>query len=147
MVRRRIGLGLVASIVAIGSLVAPAVAPAARAGLDQGADPQWVVLDITAHNTKPNVTSGGIVTKYFYDGARLAIQRAAKNVHATQNGAALTTTVSPAGSYAVLEFHFRSSVFYRQTAKVHVRNILANLRVSDRAAVVAVAVRRGIFHF
>ena len=33
-----------------------------------------------------------------------------------------------------------------QTAKVHVRNILANLRVNDRAAVIAVAVRRGIFH-
>ena len=33
-----------------------------------------------------------------------------------------------------------------QTAKVHVKNILAKLRVNDRAAVIAVAARRGIFH-
>ncbi len=33
-----------------------------------------------------------------------------------------------------------------QTAKVHVKNILAKLRVNDRAAVVAVAARRGFFH-
>ncbi|MET0168467.1 MAG: response regulator transcription factor [Vicinamibacterales bacterium] len=33
-----------------------------------------------------------------------------------------------------------------ETAKVHVKNILAKLHVSDRAAVIAVAVRRGIIH-
>jgi DNA-binding NarL/FixJ family response regulator len=33
-----------------------------------------------------------------------------------------------------------------QTAKVHVKNILAKLNVSDRTAVVAKAVRRGIIH-
>jgi two-component system NarL family response regulator len=33
-----------------------------------------------------------------------------------------------------------------QTAKVHVKNILAKLNVSDRSAVIAVAVRRGIIH-
>jgi two-component system NarL family response regulator len=33
-----------------------------------------------------------------------------------------------------------------QTVKVHVKNVLAKLSVSDRSAVVAVAVRRGILH-
>jgi two-component system NarL family response regulator len=33
-----------------------------------------------------------------------------------------------------------------QTVKVHVKNILAKLNVSDRSAVIAVAVRRGIIH-
>jgi DNA-binding NarL/FixJ family response regulator len=33
-----------------------------------------------------------------------------------------------------------------QTAKVHVKNILAKLNVSDRAAVISVALRRGIIH-
>jgi two-component system NarL family response regulator len=33
-----------------------------------------------------------------------------------------------------------------QTAKVHVKNILAKLSVSDRAAVIPVALRRGIIH-
>ena len=33
-----------------------------------------------------------------------------------------------------------------ETAKVHVKNILAKLSVSDRAAVVSIALRRGIIH-
>jgi DNA-binding NarL/FixJ family response regulator len=33
-----------------------------------------------------------------------------------------------------------------ETAKVHVKNILAKLNVSDRAAVIPVALRRGIIH-
>jgi two-component system NarL family response regulator len=33
-----------------------------------------------------------------------------------------------------------------QTAKVHVKNILSKLNLSDRSAVIAVAVRRGIIH-
>jgi two-component system NarL family response regulator len=33
-----------------------------------------------------------------------------------------------------------------QTAKVHVKNILAKLRVNDRSAVISVAARRGIVH-
>ena len=33
-----------------------------------------------------------------------------------------------------------------QTAKVHVKNILAKLRVNDRAAVISIAARRGIVH-
>jgi DNA-binding NarL/FixJ family response regulator len=32
------------------------------------------------------------------------------------------------------------------TAKVHVRNVLTKLKVRDRAAVIAVALRRGILH-
>jgi DNA-binding NarL/FixJ family response regulator len=34
----------------------------------------------------------------------------------------------------------------RETAKVHVKHILAKLNVSDRAAVIAVAIRRGLLH-
>jgi DNA-binding NarL/FixJ family response regulator len=33
-----------------------------------------------------------------------------------------------------------------ETAKVHVKNILAKMKVSDRAAVIPVALRRGIIH-
>jgi DNA-binding NarL/FixJ family response regulator len=33
-----------------------------------------------------------------------------------------------------------------ETVKVHVKNILAKLKVNDRSAVVAVAARRGILH-
>ena len=33
-----------------------------------------------------------------------------------------------------------------ETVKVHVKNVLAKLHVSDRSAAVAVAARRGIIH-
>src|SRR6185369_15780563 len=128
-IRRRVILGLVASVVALGGVLAPATAPIARAaadGLDLRTAATYtivpnrhvvrVVLDITARNNKPSVTSGGIVTRYFYEGARVAIQSAAKNIHATSNGAALTTTTTPSGGYSILEIRFRNSLFFQQTA-------------------------------
>ena len=33
-----------------------------------------------------------------------------------------------------------------QTAKVHVKNILAKLSVNDRTAIIPIALRRGIIH-
>jgi len=132
-VGRRVLLGLVASLVALGGLLAPAAAPIARAaadGLDLRTAATYtivpnrhvvrVVLDITARNNKPSVTSGGIITKYFYERARVAIQSAAKNVHATSNGAALTTTTTPSGGYGILEIRFRNSLFFQQTAAIRV---------------------------
>ena len=43
-------------------------------------------VDLTARNNKPNVTTGGIITKYFYEGARIAIQPEATKVRATSGG-------------------------------------------------------------
>lgn len=132
-VRRRVVLGLAASLVAIGGVLAPAAAPVARAaadGLELRTAATYtivpsrhvvrVVVDVTARNHKPNVTSGGIVTKYFYEGARIAIQTAATNIRATSDGAALSTTTTTSEGYRVLEVRFRSSLFFQQTAKVHI---------------------------
>ena len=79
-----------------------------------------VVLDLTATNNKPNTTSGGIVTRYFYQSARVAIQAEARNVRATVGGSRLTATVRPADGYAILEVRFRSGLFYKQSVKVRI---------------------------
>jgi hypothetical protein len=79
-----------------------------------------VVLDLTATNNKPDMSSGGIVTRYFYQSARVAIQAEARNVRATAGGARLSATVKAADGYAILEVRFRSGLFYHQSIKVRI---------------------------
>jgi hypothetical protein len=79
-----------------------------------------VAIVVSARNTKPNRVSGGILTRYFYDGARLAIQPEARNVTARDGSTRLTTKVQPATGYGVLDIRFRASLFYGQTAKITV---------------------------
>lgn len=79
-----------------------------------------VAIDVTARNTKPNRTSGGILTRYFYDGMRLGIQTEARDVAAHMGATSLTTTVEPADGYQALDVRFHSSLFYNQTVKVRV---------------------------
>jgi hypothetical protein len=79
-----------------------------------------VVTDLTATNNKPDTTSGGIVTRWFYQGARLAIQAEARNLVATAGGSRLTATVKPADGYAILEVRFRSGLYYHQVLKIRV---------------------------
>src|SRR4029079_13881313 len=60
------------------------------------------------------------VTRYFYQGARLAIQAEARNVKASAGGARLATAVRAADGYGILEVRFRSGLFYKQSVKVRV---------------------------
>ena len=132
-VARRLLLVLGASILALTGTLAPIRAPVARAasgGLVLTSAATYtlvpvrrvvrVTLDLTARNDKPNVTAGGIVTKYFYEGARVAVQAEATAVQATSGGARLTATTTPADGYRVLEVRFRSAIFFGQTAKIRV---------------------------
>jgi hypothetical protein len=79
-----------------------------------------VVVDVTARNDKPNLVSGGVVTRYFYDGFRIGLQPEAASIRATANGTSLGTTKRPQDGYTELEVRFRSSLFYHQVAKVRV---------------------------
>ncbi len=124
---------LSAAILALAGLLAPATAPAARAASDglflttaatytiaPASRVVRVVLDVTARNDKPNTTSAAILTRYFYDGARLAIQAEATNVRATSGGTPVTATTTPRTGFAILEVRFRSSLFYHQSTAVRV---------------------------
>lgn len=79
-----------------------------------------VVVDVTARNEKPNVTSGGVVTRYFYDGFRIGVQPEARNVRATAAGVRLSVATTPRDRYLSVEVRFRSSLFYRQVTTVRV---------------------------
>jgi hypothetical protein len=131
--RRAVFVVFAASLIALAGILAPATAPIARAatdGLDLTTAATYtisptrhvvaVAIDITARNNKPNVSTGGLVTKYFYEGARVAIQSEAAHVRATSGGVRLTVTTRPADGYRLLEIRFRASLFFHQTATVHV---------------------------
>jgi hypothetical protein len=75
-----------------------------------------VVVDLTATNNKPNLTSGPIVTRYFFQSARIAVQPETRNVRATSGGSSLTSTLTPADGYSILEVRLPKNLYYHQTA-------------------------------
>ena len=133
--RARLALarGLAALVLAVLAALAPVHASPAQAatdGLDLTTAATYtivpasrvvhVALDVSARNNKPDTTSGGVVTRYFYGGARLAIQPEARNFRATEGASRLTTTTTAADGYTVLEMSFRASLFYQQSIAIRV---------------------------
>ena len=113
---------LAAWLIAVAGTVAPVAAPIARAasdGLELTTAATYtiaparhvvsVALDITASNNKPNVTAGGLVTRYFYESARVAIQTEAANVRATSGGVRVAATTRPADGYRLRSLLSRSA--------------------------------------
>ena len=132
-IRRTVLLALAATVLAVAGALFPTGAPIARAAGDglvlttaatytlvPARHIVRVTLDLTARNEKPNVTAGGILTRYFYEGARVAVQTEASAIRATASGVKLTVSTTPADGYRILEVRFRSALFFQQTAKVRV---------------------------
>jgi hypothetical protein len=124
---------LLAALLALAAVLAPARAPSVAAvsdGLELTTAATYrvspsdrvvhVAIDVTARNNKPNVTSGGILTRYFYDGARLAIHPEARNVAAREGGVLVKASTSAADGYDLLDVRFRASIFYHQTARIRI---------------------------
>jgi hypothetical protein len=119
-----------AAVPALDGLPGMTVAPAraAQTDIDIGAATRYVVMpsksvirvtvDITAVNQRPTQTSGGVVTRYYYDGVNLGIQPEAVNLRATQDGASARVTSSPHGGYRLTTIYFRSNLYYGETARV-----------------------------
>ena len=126
-------LSIAAAILALAGILLPARAPvvaAAGDGLTLSTSATYtivpskhvvrVVIDLAARNDKPNLTTGGTITRYFYEGARLAIQAEAKNVRAISGGQRVTASLKPDDGFAVLDVRFRASIFFRQTATTRI---------------------------
>lgn len=133
----RLAAGLVAAVVlaTIGPAALPAVVPAAvvRAAedglslvstatyaLDPEAGVVHVTIEVTAANRKPNVTTGGTVTRYYYEGASFAIHEEAASIRATVGGTRLTTSVEAEDGFGVLSVRFRSNLFYNQSLRIRI---------------------------
>jgi hypothetical protein len=124
-------IGVVATILAVAGSLGPITAPVAHAATDSlslvssatytivpARKVVRVVVDVNARNDKPNTTSGGVVTRYFYDSFRLGLQPEATAIKATSGGEPLTTTTKRGDGFIQVEVRFASSLFYGQTAKV-----------------------------
>jgi hypothetical protein len=131
--RRRLVLPLVAAAVALAGLLGGGAAPVAAAASDSlGLTTSTiytlvpakrvvrVAIDVTARNNKPNRVSGGVVTRYFYDSFRIGVQPEARSIRASSGGASLGVSSTPGDGFTTVEIRFRSSLFFGQTAKVHV---------------------------
>jgi len=126
-------IAVVATILAVAASLGPVSAPIARAATDSlsittsatytvvpARKLVRTVVDVTARNDKPNQTSGGVVTRYFYDSFRIGIQPESTAIKATSGGETLSTTTKAFDGFIQLEVRFPSSLFYGQTAKVRV---------------------------
>jgi hypothetical protein len=117
------GLGALAPAAAATAAAAPdslTVTTAATYTLVPARHVVRVTVDVTARNDKPNLVSGGVVTRYFYDGFRIGLQPEAAAIRAAAGGRSLGTITRPQDGYTELEVHFPSSLFYHQVAKVRV---------------------------
>lgn len=92
------------------------IATDARYVLDPGAGVVRVAVDVVAENVTPNETSGGVVTRYFYESVVVAIHDEARRVRASSGGTTLRVSVRDEGDYRVATVSLGRSLFYRQTA-------------------------------
>ena len=77
-----------------------------------------VVVDVTAVNGKPNSTSGGTVTRFFYDGVNLGLQPEARNVRATQDGEPVRVDLTKRKGYSLITVYFREDIYVGESAEV-----------------------------
>jgi hypothetical protein len=113
-------MGLVAPPVALGA-DGIAIRTAARYVVAPEDARIRVSVDVNATNQKPNRDSGGAVTRYYYDGVNLGVQREARNIRATQDGVGLRVTTAPRDGYRLVTVFFRSPIFYGERAKVRLQ--------------------------
>jgi hypothetical protein len=129
----RAALLLVAPLLALAAVLVPVTAPAVSAasdgltlattstyGLMPSAGVVHVVVDVSARNDKPDLVSGGVRTRYFYDGFRLGIQPEARSVRATSGGRAVAVTEQPSSDFIQLDVRFLRSLFHGESATVRV---------------------------
>ena len=94
------------------------IGTAARYAVDPGDAVIRVTVDVTAVNRKPNAVTGGVITRYFYDGVNLGVQSEATHVRATQDGTAVKVTTAGRDGYRLVTVLFRDDIYYKETAKV-----------------------------
>lgn len=122
---------LLAVLLAIGAILAPAAPPAARAaeGLDIAADATYRVdvddavvrvrIDLELTNRTPDRTTATGTTRYYFEAIYLPLQDGARNVRATSGGATLGTTVSTVGGSRRLTVRF-PDLYYLRSRQIRV---------------------------
>src|SRR5262245_9042027 len=114
------------SIPALASLDAPAALAAddlgvttkARYVVAPDAGVVRVTVDLSVVNQKPNRVSGGVITRYFFNGVNLGIQTDATHLRATQDGVPVPLSSEKRKGYRLVTLHFRDNLYVDETAKL-----------------------------
>jgi len=119
-------LGMVLVLTALPGV--PASVAAADDGIDVGTASTYtllpdeqivrVVVDITATNSTPPTTAGGIIRRYFFETLHVAVQPEAVAIRATSGGQRLTTRATNRKGFRQVALTLRPRLFYQQTARI-----------------------------
>ena len=90
----------------------------ARYVVDPGTHRVRVIVDLMAFNSKPTVTGGGTVTRYFFDGVNLGVQPEAVRLKATQDGEPIRLKVVNRDGYRLATVRFRERIYFQEAARV-----------------------------
>lgn len=77
-----------------------------------------VAVDVTVVNQTPNRVTGGVVTRYFYDGVNLGVQLEASRLRATQDGSPVRVTSTTRKNFRFVTVQFRDDIYLGETARV-----------------------------
>ena len=114
----------------VAPFLGPFVAPSVRAadGLVVATAARYVVVpersvvqvtvDATIQNMTPDQVSGGLVTRYWYDGVNLGVQPEATHLAASQDGATVPVSSVRKTGYRLATVLFRANLYYRESTRV-----------------------------
>jgi hypothetical protein len=134
--RRRLRVAALAAAVLLVTLVgaAPGVAPSAMAAGGDGIDIRTVstytlvpergvvrvVIDLTARNTTPDVTTAAGTTRYYFVKVHVALQPEAVAIRATSGGAGLATAIAKRSGFQEVEVGLRARLYFGRSAAVRI---------------------------
>ena len=87
-----------------------------------------VTVDATIRNDTPDKVSGGVVTRYWYDGVNLGVQPEATHLAASQDGVAVAVSSSRKTGYRLANVSFRGNLYYQESTTVRLTFDLAGGR-------------------
>ncbi len=79
-----------------------------------------VTVDVTILNQKPNRTTSGVITRYFYNAVNLGVQLEAAHVRAARGSTPLHVTTAKRKTFRLVTVGLGSDLYFGQSTKVRI---------------------------
>ena len=80
-----------------------------------------VTVDVTAVNQKPNRSTSGVITRYFYNEVNLGVQLEATHVRASRAGSNLPVTTSKRKTFHLVTVGLGSDLYFGETTRLRIQ--------------------------
>ncbi len=80
-----------------------------------------VTVDVTALNQKPNRSTSGVITRYFYNQVNLGVQLEATHVKASRGGTALPVTSARRKTFRLVTVGLGSDLYFGETTHARIQ--------------------------